>query len=93
MTKAFNENETVKEAKEKIGEAVGVAKEKMEEFGKSLNENETFKEARDKIDDAVDVARDKIQDLSEDAAEVAGKVVEEVKKSSFFQKLKNFFSK
>ena len=89
----LNENETVKEAKEKLGEAVDTAKEKFEEFGKALSENENVQQAREKIDEAVDVARDKAADLAKDAAEVADKVMEDVKKSGFFQKLKDFFCK
>ena len=41
----------------------------------------------------MDVARDKAADLAKDAAEVAGKVIDDVQKSGFFQKLKDFFCK
>ena len=81
----------MKEAREKIGEAATVAKEKFDELSKQFEENETVKEAREKMGEVADVVEKKAQELSADAAEMAGKVADEVKKSGFFQKLKSLF--
>ena len=50
-----------------------------------------MKEAREKMGEVADVVEKKAQELSADAAEMAGKVADEVKKSGFFQKLKSLF--
>ena len=66
-----------------------------------MNSNETVKAAKEKVNDLIEdvsksetvkEAKEFVKDQANQAGELIDKGVEEVKKSSFWQKLKNLFS-